>query len=235
MIRISKKIYWIIAASILIAGIIFINQTGIYHLLTLENLKTYAQTLLAIVEQRYLLSAALFVCFYTFVICIFIPGTSVLTLAGGVLFGAIWGTVYVNIGATLGSTIVFVAVRHFVGHKLHHKFIHMLNFFNIGLSKKGYLYLLSIRIFPIIPYSMVNIIAGLTKIPLRTFIWTTSLGNIPATLLVALAGKEIRHLKSMNDLFNPRFFIILVTLALLALSPIVIPKLKKRKARRTLR
>jgi uncharacterized membrane protein YdjX (TVP38/TMEM64 family) len=152
----------------------------------------------------------------------------VLTLSGGFLFGALLGTLYVNAGATTGATLAFLFCRYAAGDWIQEKYLDKLITFNRELSENGYRYLLALRLIPLFPFFLINAGAGLTKIPLRTFVWTTSLGILPGSFVYAFAGKQLGSIESMGDIFSTEILIAFSLLALLVLVPVVV-KYSKRK------
>ena len=130
------------------------------------------------VHDRYILSLFLFISLYIIATAFSIPGDIILTLAGGFLFGIAVATVIVNIGATAGAVLAFLSARYLVGDRLQEKYQGQLNRFNEELNLNGPRYLLTLRFIPVFPFFLINFLAGLTNIPLRTFVWTTSVGYV---------------------------------------------------------
>jgi uncharacterized membrane protein YdjX (TVP38/TMEM64 family) len=213
---------------LIVATIVFIRCAGVDRYVTFKNLQENKVRLLQAVENNYFLSVAGYIVLYIAVVAFSIPGATVLTLSGGFLFGALLGTLYVNAGATTGATLAFLFCRYAAGDWIQEKYLDKLITFNKELSENGYRYLLALRLIPLFPFFLINAGAGLTNIPLRTFVWTTSMGILPGSFVYAFAGKQLGSIKSMGDIFSTEILIAFSLLALLVLVPVVV-KYSKRK------
>ncbi len=194
------------------------------HYLTIDNLKYYRHTLLDGVQKHYSFSVFLYIGAYALGIAFCLPVASLFTLTGGFLFGVIFGSLYALIGATIGATLAFLLVRYIIGDWFQERFEKRLTFVNRELEKRGAFYLIALRFFAIIPFFVLNIVAGLTKIPLSTFIVTTALGIIPGCIVFAYAGKNLGRIESMQDIVSPSVLTAFGLLALLALVPLLFRK-----------
>lgn len=220
-----KKIAFL---AVLLLIFVSFKFSGVEDGLTLASLQGNAISLQDNVANNYSLSVLGFIFIYIIVLAFSIPGATILTLAGGFLFGVGLGTLFVNIGATLGATIAFLSSRYLIGKWVQNKYKDKLKKFNEELKKNGRNYLLTLRFIPIFPLFLINLFAGLTKIPLRTFIWTTSLGIIPGSLVYTFAGKQLRLINSVKDILSVKIFIALVLLGLFSLIPVFYSKFKKK-------
>lgn len=227
--RMRPSVKHVIAALLLLALIAALHLSGVSGYLTLENLKRQQYVLEEAVHTHYLTSVLLYVLLYIVVTALAIPGGLVLTLAGGLLFHTFPGVVYVNVGATTGAVLAFLFSRHILGNWLQMRYRAQLDRFNRELSENGHLYLLALRLIPVFPFFLINILSGLTRISVTTFAWTTSLGIIPASLIYAFAGSQIGTIRSTGDLLSLRLLAAFALLALLALSPLVWKKLRAAK------
>lgn len=221
------RVYWkhIVLLVVLVGGAVMIRMAGWHEYITLQNLQAYAGSLQEMVLDSYLQSVLIFVGIYILVTGFSIPGAAVMTLAGGYLFGVILGAVYVNVGATLGAFMAFLAARFILGNWIQEKYGERLRRFNRDINENGYNYLLTLRLIPVFPFFLINFFAGLTSIPPRTFIWTTSLGIIPGSLVYAFAGKQLATVTSVGDIFSTNMLIAFILLGLFALFPVVLKKL----------
>jgi uncharacterized membrane protein YdjX (TVP38/TMEM64 family) len=213
----------------LILVIVAIRLTGVHKYLTFENLQTQKDILHAYVDANYLLAMLIFVLTYTISVAFSIPGATILTLTGGLLFGTIFGALFVNVGATAGSIGVFLFARYLLGAKLQEKYSEKLAKFNKEIEVNGYSYLLTLRFIPLFPFWMVNLFAGLTKIPLRTYVWTTALGILPGSLVYTYTGNQLNTINSLKDIFSWNILLAFVLLGLLALFPTIMNHIKRKK------
>ena len=196
--------------------------------LDVHFVKQHKDQLLSFIGAHYIQAVLCFVFLY---ICtaFFLPGALALTVAGGMLFGTLPAVIYVNMGATIGAVLAFMAARFVIGDWVQKRFQDQLHRFNWELSQHGHNYLLILRILPIAPFMLVNYCAGITKIPLSTFTWTTAVGVIPGSLIYAFVGEQLRNVHAPADLFSWKIMLALLLLALFALLPVI---LRHRRAAR---
>lgn len=192
--------------------------------ITFAALKAYQHTLQSYVDTYYLRSVVLYILSYALTVALSLPVAVLLTLLGGSLFGALWGTVYAVTGATMGATLAFLLVRYVAGESLQERYRERLLTFNAELEKRGIYYLLSLRLFAIIPFFVLNIVAGLTNISLATFIGTTFVGILPGTFVFAYAGQRLGSLTSPGDILSGQVLMAFALLGILALVPVVLRK-----------
>lgn len=214
---------------ILIMGLLAIRFSPAGKILSFENLVLYADKLQSYVNSHFAFSAMLFILIYTISVSMSVPGAAVLTLAGGFLFGIIKGVIFVNISATTGAMVIFLISRHLAGNYLQKKYGKNLEKFNRELEKNGVYYLLTLRLIPVFPFFLINIMAGLSNIKPLVFAWTTALGIIPGSFLYCMAGRRIGELQSVKDIFTKETFLVMVLLAFFALIPVIISKIKSLK------
>jgi uncharacterized membrane protein YdjX (TVP38/TMEM64 family) len=224
----KKYIKQIIILLVLIGVVAGIRLSGVDSHLTLENLKRSRELLERFVGTHYFVAVLVYVLLYTLSTAFSVPGATVLTLAGGFLFGAVPGAVYVNVGATVGALVAFLFSRHIVGDWFQRRYETQLAGFNRELEENGYLYLLTVRLIPAFPFFLINIMSGLTKIPVRTFIWTTCLGILPGSLVYTFAGRQLGAISSARGIATGNILIAFLLLALLTILPLVHKKLKAK-------
>lgn len=222
-----KKLLILVIGIVIVVGLV--NQLNLNELITFENLHENKMKLNEYVASNYFKSVLLYIGVYLIVIAANLPGAGVMTFSGGVLFGILPAMLYVNISATIGGAIAFLIARNFFGVFIHEKFGDKLNKFNNDIERYGKNYLLTMRLIPIFPFFFVNIAAGLTKVSLMTFIWTTSLGTIPGTFAYVFAGHNISNIAGGEEILSPPVIAALVIFGLMSIGPTVISKRRERK------
>lgn len=195
----------------------------------LKDLLALRGRFLGYVERHAAVSAAAFILAYILVVALSIPGATVLTLLGGFLFGPALGVVLVNLGATTGAFLVFLAARYLLRDSLMEKYREPLSRLNRELEINGAGYLLTLRFIPLFPFFLINLLAGLTPVRSSTYLWTTAVGIVPGSLVYTLLGASGADLGAVGG-FPPRLVAGLVLLGMVSLLPVIIKKIRGRKA-----
>ena len=159
---------------------------------------------------------------YIAVTALSLPGAVVLTLAGGALFGLVTGTIAVSIASTTGATLACFVSRFILRDWVQNKFGDKLVAINNGIEKEGGFYLFSVRLIPVFPFFVINLVMGLTTMPLRTFFWVSQLGMLPGTLVFVNAGKELGQIESAAGILSPS---LILSFVILGLFPITVKKI----------
>jgi uncharacterized membrane protein YdjX (TVP38/TMEM64 family) len=219
----------IVLALLLAVGIgaFFYFDLGQY--LSLEALKHNRDNLLAYTESNYGLAVALFVLVYIVQTAFSLPGGAILTLAGGFLFGSLLGTIYVNIGATSGATLAFLAARYLLRDWVEHKFGDRLEPIQAGFAKNAFSYLMTLRLIPAFPFFLVNMVSGLTRVNLGTYVIATAVGIIPGSFVFAYAGRQLGTINSLGEIASPPVLLAFTLLGVLALLPTLYKKFFAKK------
>ncbi len=225
----KQKIIFITIFLLVIVAIKIFDLDAVF---TFENLKNQQNVLYTYVTNHYYLTVVVFISIYIVSVAFLIPIATVLTLAGGFLFGSIAGVVFVNIGATVGAIFAFIFSRYLMEKKLQSKYEKQLKKFNYELEQNKYQYLFSLRFLPIFPFFLVNFLCGLTKLDIKTFIITTSLGIIPGSFVYTYAGSQLSTISSIGDIFTKEILSAFVLLGLLTLMPVIIKKFKALKTKK---
>ena len=210
-----------IAIAVVIAlaiGAFFYFDLG--RFLSLAALKDNRDHLLAFTEANYAGAAALFVLCYIAVTGLSLPGAVILTLAGGFLFGSVFGTLLVNLGATSGATLAFLAARYMLRDWVEQKFGKWLEPLQQGFAKNAFSYLITLRLIPLFPFFVVNLVSGLTRMNVGSYVAATALGIIPGSFVYAYAGRQLGTINSLNEIASPNVIAAFILLGLLALVPI---------------
>jgi uncharacterized membrane protein YdjX (TVP38/TMEM64 family) len=218
----------ILLMACLIAMAVLIRVSGVSHYLTFENFVKHKGFLQGYVDAHYLSSILLFILLYIIVVALSVPGSAVLTISGGFLFGTLMGIIYSNIGATMGALCIFLLTRHLLGKWLQKKYGVQLLKFNKEMERHGPNYLLTLRFIPIFPFFLVNIFGGLTKIPFRTFLWTTTLGILPGDAVYTFSGSQLGRISSIEDVFSLNTLIVILLLAIFSLMPVLYSHLRRK-------
>ncbi len=151
-----------------------------------------------------------------------LPGAAVLTLAGGGFFGLLAGTLVVSFASTLGATLACFAARTLLRDWVQGKFGEKLNAFNEGIEREGWMYLFTLRLIPVFPFFVINLVMGLTTMRLSTFYWVSQLGMLPATIVFVNAGKELAKVDSLAGILSPT---LIASFALLGIFPLAVKKI----------
>jgi uncharacterized membrane protein YdjX (TVP38/TMEM64 family) len=215
-----KKIITFLIIACIIITLLILHQ---HNYLTLAHIKAQKDFLEEYVAHHYISSIFIFMGFYIIETALALPGTALLTMLGGFLFG-LWGSLFSIISATVGATLTFMTIRYLVGGTVYKKYKHMplLKTIYNQLHTNAIYYLLFLRFVPFFPFFLVNILLGLTKINVFTFIWTTALGIIPGDLLYAFAGKQLSTITSVYDIFSFRSMALFALLIIATLIPLIV-------------
>ena len=197
--------------------------------LTLEALKGNRQELAEYYAAHEFAMVAGFMAVYIAQTALSLPGAAILSLAAGAIFGAVRGTVYANIAATIGATLAFLVTRYLLRDLVLAKFGPKLEGLNRELEERGLNYLLFLRLVPVFPFFLINLAAGLTRLPLRTFIIGTMIGIIPGGFVYCNAGASLATITSLSGIASPRVLGSFALLGLFALIPALYARLKARK------
>lgn len=197
------------------------------HYLSLSQLQARQAELAALVDRHFISAALLFVAVYVVSTALSLPGASLLTLAGSAVFGVVWGLLLVSFASSIGATLAFLSARFLLRDWVERRFGDKLASLQAGMKKEGALYLLSLRLIPIFPFFLVNLLMGLTPIRVSTYYWVSQLGMLPGTFVYVLAGSELANLTSTGNILSPG---LMVALTLLGLMPMLLKGLQRRLA-----
>jgi len=224
----SLKLKLILAAGLTACTIILYNFTPLGELVDLNRLLEEKNELLVRIRAHRLPGAVIFVLAYIAVVGLSIPGATVMTLLGGFFFGPVLGVLLVNIGATAGAMVIFFIARFFLGQDIQEKYRDQLARLNRELEANGKHYLLTLRLIPVFPFFLINLLAGFTAIPGWTFFWTTALGIIPGSFVYSYLGSTGANAGASGS-FGIQITVALVLLGLLSLMPAVVKKIRRRR------
>ncbi len=223
----AKKILLALAGICAVALFFYFD---LQRYLTLQSLKENRQALLDYYAAHKVVMIAGFMAVYIVQTALSLPGAAILSLAAGAIFGSILGTVYANIAATFGATLAFLVTRYLLRDAVLNKFGSKLEGINKELETRGFNYLLFLRLVPVFPFFLINLAAGLTRLPLRTFFIGTMLGIIPGGFVYVNAGASLATIESLSGIASPRVLGSFALLGLFALIPVLYNKFKQRKS-----
>jgi uncharacterized membrane protein YdjX (TVP38/TMEM64 family) len=214
-----KKIVILIIIALLIVAV------RVFHLdqyLTLSYLKGSLDRLRALYENHQLAALAGYFTVYVLTTSLSIPGASPLSIAGGAIFGFWVTTIVVSFASTIGATLACFVSRFLLRDWIQNKFGDKITKVNEGIEKEGAFYLFTLRLIPIFPFWMINLVMGLSKMSLFKFYWVSQIGMLPGTMVYVNAGKELAKIESIKGIFSPS---LIISFALIGIFPITIKKL----------
>lgn len=216
----------IILAAVLAIAIGAFFYFDLAQYLSLQNLKGNRDRLLAYTDAHYETAVLLFIGVYCAQTALSLPGAAALTLVGGFLFGSVVGTLYINVAATAGATLAFLAARYLLKDWVERKFGNRLEPIQQGFVRNAFGYLMTLRLIPVFPFFLVNLVSGLTRINVGTYIAATAIGILPGSFVYAYAGRQLGTINSLREIASPPVLLAFTLLGLLALTPILYRKFK---------
>ncbi len=226
----------ILPLAVLVAGFAAFFALGLDRYLSFRALAENHDWLKQQVAANAALTAAVYVATYALVAAFSIPGGAILTLLGGFLFGTWLGGAYAVTGATLGAVAVFLAARTALGNALREKAGSAVRRMQDGFNENALNYLFVLRLIPIFPFWLVNLVPAFVGVPLRTYVIGTVFGIMPGALVYASVGNGLGELLAMGEkpnlgiIFRPDILGPILGLAVLALLPVAYKKWRGRAA-----
>ncbi len=222
----KDKIKKFIPISIILLLVILAWLLDLAELITLESIKSQRSELLEMVNARPVLSAFAFIAIYIISVALSLPIATVLTLLGGFLFGRWLGTLLIVFSATIGATILFVAAKSAIGSTLREKAGPLFKKVESNMNQNAIGYLLFMRLVPVFPFFMVNIVPALFNIKLLPYITTTFVGIMPGTFVYANVGRELGTINTLSDLISIETILAFILLGIFALLPTILKQAK---------
>ncbi|MBK0352291.1 TVP38/TMEM64 family protein [Leclercia adecarboxylata] len=198
---------------------------------TLENLQARHQALLLYCQQAPRQSAALYFILYVLVTTLSLPGAALLTLLGGALFGLWPGILLVSFASTLGATLAMLVSRYLLRDWVQHRFAGQMRTVNDGVAWDGAFYLFALRLMPLFPFFVVNLLAGVTRLGVWRYWWVSQLGMLPGAIVYLNAGHQLGQITSLHDILSPG---VVFAFTLLGLLPLITRWLFARFSRTSL-
>ncbi len=186
--------------------------------LTLDSLKEHRSAFEHFYAQNAGLAILIYFVGYVVVAALSLPGATVMTLAGGMLFGLGTGTLVVSFASSIGATLAFLVARFLLGTSVQSKFGDKLAAINEGIRKDGAFYLFTLRLVPLFPFFVINLVMGLTSIRTLVFYIVSQVGMLPGTLVYVNAGTQLARVSSLQDILSPA---LIFSFVLLGIFPLI--------------
>jgi len=188
------------------------------HYLTLDTLKSQQSAIENYRAANPKLAVAVYMLVYVAVTGLSLPGAAILTLAGGAVFGVLWGTLIVSFASSIGATLAFLAARFLFRDTVKTKFDARLKAIDEGVAKEGGFYLFTLRLVPVFPFFMINLLMGLTNMRIGTFYGVSQIGMLAGTAVYVNAGTQLAKIDSLTGILSPA---LLGSFVLLGLFPLI--------------
>ncbi|MCW5211300.1 TVP38/TMEM64 family protein [Desulfobulbus sp. TB] len=214
----GKAILLCVAATLTVLFLVFDGQ----EFLSLTSLNASRQILQDLYAEHQLVTIGGYMLFYIFITTLSLPGALVMTLTGGVLFGLWVGLVLVSFASSIGATLAFLGARFLFRDSIQNRFGKKLAAINQGVEQDGAFYLFTLRLVPVFPFFLINLVMGLTPIRTRVFYIISQIGMLPGTVVYINAGTQLGKITSAGDILSSD---LLLSFALLGLFPLLAKKI----------
>ena len=216
----SRKNLIIVAVVVAVIAAWFAFDLG--RFLSLEYIKSRQAEFAALYDARPLAVGGVFFLVYIAVTGLSLPGAAVLTLAAGAIFGLVAGTLIVSFAASIGATLAFLASRYVLRDSVEARFGNRLAEIDKGIAKEGAFYLFTLRLVPLVPFFVINLVMGLTKMKAATFYWVSQLGMLAGTIVYVNAGTQLAQIETLSGILSPA---VVGSFVLLGVFPLVAKKI----------
>ena len=217
--NVVKKLL-LVAVIIGIVVVCWLLNLGRY--LSLSYVKTSLDGFKTLYAEHRVLVILIYFFIYVIATSLSLPGAVILTIAGGALFGLFTGTLIVSFASTIGATLACFVARFLLRDWVQGKFGDRILKINEGIEKEGAFYLFALRLIPVFPFWIINLVMGLTKMPLWRFYWVSQLGMLIGTIVYVNAGKELAKIDSLKGIVSPS---LITSFVLLGFFPIAVKRL----------
>ncbi len=221
--------------AILVAGLVAAYAFGVTDYLDFQSLRENRELLLEMVAMNWLLTAVGYMVVYAVATAFSLPGGVFLTIAGGFMFGMLWASLLVVFAATIGATALFLAVRYVFGGILRERAGASVRKMEEGFRENAVSYMFVLRLVPLFPFWLVNLVPAFLGVPLGVYLFTTFFGIIPGSFVYASVGDglgailEVGGTPDAAAIAQPRFLVPILGLAVLSLIPVAYKKIKARR------
>ena len=210
----SRKLLFLLVIGVLIA-LYFIFDLGRFF--SLAVLKEQQAAIATWHAANPWLAVVSYFAIYVVVTALSLPGAALMTLAGGAIFGLWWGTLIVSFASSIGATLAFLVARFFLRDWVTAKFGRRLEAIDAGIRREGAFYLFTLRLVPVFPFFLINLLSGLTAMKARSFYWVSQLGMLAGTVVYVNAGTQLAKIDSLSGIVSPG---LLFSFALLGIFPL---------------
>ena len=188
---------------VIVAAIFSFFYFDLNSYLTLQGMKDSLDTFQSQIAQNPVLSIGVFFAIYVAVTALSLPGAAILTLAAGALFGLVQGLVIVSFASSVGATLAFLVSRFILRDTVRSKFKEKLKKIDEGVEKQGAFYLFTLRLVPVFPFFLINLLMGLTSLKTWTFYWVSQVGMLAGTAVYVNAGTQLAQIDSLSGIVSP--------------------------------
>ena len=203
---------------VIVLAIIAFFFYDIQQYTTLDYIKAKQQNILEYYKQNFFFVLVLFIFLYVLVTALSLPVATFLTLVSGALFGFSTGLIIVSFASTIGATLAFLMARFLAQNYVQKNFKNQLSKINKKFKSEGSFYLFALRLVPVFPFFIINVVMGLMTIKTWTFYWVSQLGMLPGTIVYVYAGTQLAQIETFSDITSPSM---LIAFALLGLFPLI--------------
>ena len=220
----------IILVFVIIAIIVSFFAFDLHQYLDFAYIKSKQQAIADYYQANPLQSIIIFFVVYVLVTSFSIPGASILSLLAGAIFGLLLGSILVIFAATIGATIAFWLARYLIGNTIQERYADKLKTINAGVEKDGAFYLLTLRLIPIFPFFVINVLMGLTPIRTITYVLTSFFGMLAGTVIYVNVGTQLANLESVGGILTPKIWGAFILLAIFPwIAKFIIRTIKNRR------
>ena len=226
----KKLIQRLLTVAVIIILVLLFKISGLGHYLTLGYLKASQEKFAYLYANHSFAVIAAYMAVYILATALSLPGAAVMTLAGGAMFGLWTGVLVISFASTIGATLACFVARFLLRDWIQNRFAEKLTAVNKGIEKEGAFYLFSLRLVPLFPFFVINLVMGLTTMRLVTFYWVSQIGMLPGTIVYVNAGKELGKIESLSGILSPG---LIISFIILGLFPITAKKLLQLYTKKT--
>jgi len=227
----SSRTFKTVLVAVILLVVVAFFALDLHHVLTLDALKNRQQAFADFYAANRILTLAIYFLLYVVVTALSLPGAAVMTLTGGALLGFWVALLTVSFASTIGATLAFLVSRFLLRDWVQGRFGDKLRAINAGVEKEGPFYLFTLRLVPLFPFFMINLVMGLTPMRALTYYWVSQVGMLPGTAVYVNAGTQLGQIESASGILSPA---ILFSFVLLGIFPLLAKRtldiIKRNKA-----